>query len=110
MKNTECLKLASIEKNKSFYEGNVIMMFDVIKCMQGDYVSFRQKSVPKELLKYVGKDLSKRKSNVYVNCKLLKIETETSTVIDGGEEYEVSTGVSKDSKVKIISFDSVRYS
>jgi len=38
-----------------------------------------------------------------------KFQNVSSTITVGGEEYEVPTGTTEDSRVKIISFDSVRY-
>ena len=109
MKKTEKLQLVSLNKLNKFYSGEVIMLFDAVKCMYGSHVKFRQKKIPKELLKYEGKDISKWKSSIYVNCELQKIETISSSITEGGEEYEVSTGTTDASRVKIISFDSLNY-
>jgi len=38
-----------------------------------------------------------------------KFQNVSSTITDGGEEYEVPMETSEDSRVKIYSFDSVRY-
>lgn len=109
MKDTKCLQLISLNKKKLYYSGEVLIMLDAVKCMFGDYIKFKQKNIPKELKRFVGKDISKWKSKIYVNCKLDKFETFNSTITEGGEEYEVPTGISNHSNLKIVSFDSLRY-
>ncbi|HAY34798.1 MAG TPA: hypothetical protein PK536_11810 [Ignavibacteria bacterium] len=109
MRKLETLQLKSLYKNKNFYTGEVIIFFNAVKCMYGDNIEFKQKNIPKELERFVGKDISKWKSRIYVNCIIDKYDIVTSTVTDGGEEYEVPTGISSYSTLKIISFDSLRY-
>lgn len=110
MKNIMCLELISLNKNKLYFTGEVLIWFDAVKCMYGDHIKFKQKNIPKELKRFVGKDISKWKSKIFVNCRLDKYETYSSTITEGGEEYEVPTGISNHSNLKIISFDSLKYS
>lgn len=109
MRKHKTLQLLSLKKNKNYYTGEVLIWFDAVKCMQGEHVKFKQKIIPKKLERFVGKDISKWKSMIYVDCIISDYGEDTSMITDGGEDYEVSTGLSGGSKVKIIAFKSLRY-
>ncbi|MFZ1320891.1 MAG: hypothetical protein WAT71_04985 [Ignavibacteria bacterium] len=109
MRIKKTLQLVSLRKTKHYYIGEVLIYFDAVKCMYGDHFQFKQKIIPNKLKQFVGKDISKWKSSIYVNCIIEKYETINSIITEGGEEYEVPTGISSNSRLKIIKFDSLRY-